>query len=152
KAGLDFVRVLEDQGAACDVMLVLIGPKWLSATDSAGRRRLDNPEDFVYTEVASALRLNKWVIPVLLNKAEMPRADALPEALKPLSRRNAVGLAQERFNADAQGLTKAIAEALDEAESVRRHVSTEATAAEVQRATKRAARAEDAERIEKERA
>jgi TIR domain len=104
KAGQDFVQVLEDQVSTCDVMLVLIGPKWLNSTDEMGRRRLDNPQDFVRIEVESGLRLGKHVIPVLLNKAEMPRADALPEPLKPLSRRNAVRLVQERFSADAQGL------------------------------------------------
>ena len=45
-AGQDFVRVLEGQVSACDVMLVLIGPKWLSAIDEMGRRRLDDPQDF----------------------------------------------------------------------------------------------------------
>jgi hypothetical protein len=91
KAGDDFVRVLEEQVSACDVLLALIGPKWLTAMDEMGRRRLDNPQDFVRIEIESALRLGKRVIPVLVHKAEMPRADALPEPLKPLAQRNAVG-------------------------------------------------------------
>ena len=45
-AGQDFVQVLEDRVRACDVMLVLIGPKWLTAIDEMGRRRLDDPQDF----------------------------------------------------------------------------------------------------------
>jgi hypothetical protein len=96
-AGEDFVRVLEDQVRACDVMLALIGPNWLTATDEMGRRRLDNAEDFVRVEIESALRLGKRVIPVLVRKTEMPRAEALPEPLRPLARRNAVWLTGERF-------------------------------------------------------
>jgi WD40 repeat protein len=119
QAGEDFVRVLEEQVKACDVMLVLIGPRWLTVTDDMGRRRLDNPEDFVRIEVESALRLGQRVIPVLVQKAEMPRADALPEPLKPLARRNAVWLTRERFKADAQGLIKALEGVLGRAEKKR---------------------------------
>jgi TIR domain len=128
-AGEDFVQVLADQVNACDVMLVLIGPKWLSATDEVGRRRLDDPQDFVRIEIDSALRLRKRVIPVLVNKTEMPRAKALPEPLKPLARRNAVGLTRERFKADAHGLIKAVQGALAEAEAARQRAATEAAAA-----------------------
>jgi hypothetical protein len=73
--GQDFVRVIEEQVSACDAMLVLIGPDWLTVADEAGRPRLENPEDFVRIEVESALRFGKRVIPVLVNKTEMPRAD-----------------------------------------------------------------------------
>jgi TIR domain len=90
-AGQDFVRVIEEQVGACDVMLALIGPDWLTVKDETGRPRLENPQDFVRIEVESALRFGKHVIP------------ALPEPLKALARRNAVGLTQERFKADAQG-------------------------------------------------
>jgi WD40 domain-containing protein/TIR domain-containing protein len=151
KAGQDFVRVLEQQVGACDAMLVVIGPNWLTVRDDAGRRRLDNPEDFVRIEVESALKFGKHVIPVLVHKTEMPRADALPEPLKALARRNAVGLTQERFKADAQGLIKALEGALAEADEARRQVSTEAEAAEKRRAAEEAAKTEEAARAEKER-
>src|SRR5262249_48413701 len=151
-AGQDFVRVLEDQVSSCDVMLALIGPKWLTAMEPTGLRRLDNPQDFVRIEIESALRLGKRVIPVLVHKTEMPRADAWPEPLKPLARRNAVGLTQERFKADTQGLITALEGALAEAEAIRHQAATEAAAAEEQRAAERAAKAEEAARAEKERA
>ena len=114
-AGQDFVRVIEEQVRVCDAMLVLIGPNWLTIRDDNGPR-LENPEDFVRIEVESALRLGKRVIPVLVQKTEMPRANALPEPLKPLARRNAVGLTHERFRADTQGLIKALEEALADVE------------------------------------
>ena len=151
-AGQDFVRVIEDEVSLCDVMLVLIGPDWMTVTDEAGRRRLENPEDFVRVEVESALKFGKRVIPVLVHKTEMPRADALPEPLKALARRNAVGLTQERFKADAQGLIKALEDALAEVEDARRQAESKAAAAEKQRAAEQAANAEEAARAEKERA
>ena len=46
-AGVDFVDYLHSQVAACDVFLAVIGPNWLDAKDDDGRRRFDNPDDFV---------------------------------------------------------------------------------------------------------
>jgi hypothetical protein len=151
-AGQDFVQVLQDRVSACDAMLVLIGPKWLTATDEMGRRRLDDPQDFVRVEVESALRLGKRFIPVLVNKTEMPRAEALPGPIRPLAWNQALGLTRERLNADAQGVMKAVQRALEEAEAARQRAAAEAAAAEKRRAAELAAKAEMAARAEKERA
>lgn len=117
--GLDFVAVLDDQVAQCDVMLAMIGRGWLDAKDAAGQRRLDDADDFVRVEIASALRRGKRVIPVLVNEAAMPRATELPEELKPLARCNAVRLTHERFRADTLALIKGLKEALAHAEVAR---------------------------------
>ena len=84
--GQDFVSILEARVAECDVLLALIGRGWLTATDEAGRRRLDNAEDFVRIEIATALTQAKRVIPVLIDDVPMPRSEDLPEVLKPLVR------------------------------------------------------------------
>ena len=88
--GLDFVRVLDEHVAECDALLAVIGKGWIDASDAKGARRLDDPNDFVRIEIAAALSRGKRVIPVLVGDARMPRADELPEELRPLSRRNAV--------------------------------------------------------------
>jgi TIR domain len=62
-AGTDFVAHLNSQMAECDVVLVVIGSAWLGATDESGGRRLDNPDDFVATEIAWALGRKIPVIP-----------------------------------------------------------------------------------------
>jgi hypothetical protein len=98
----------------------VIGQNWIQARDETGGRRLDNPEDFVRVEIASALVQGKRVIPVLVGEARMPRSDELPEAIKPLARRHAVRLTHERFRADMQGLVKALQDALEEADALRR--------------------------------
>ena len=148
--GLDFVRVLEEQVSKCDVLLVVIGKGWIDARDSAGDRRLDHPEDFVRIEVEAGLRLGKRVIPVLVNDAEMPGAEQLPETLKPLARRNAVRLTHDQFKGDTQGLIKALGAALDEAETARRAQATAEAEAAVRARAEAAARAKEAERRREE--
>ena len=115
--GEDFVRMLESQVAQCDAMLTVIGNNWLDATDERGGRRLDNPNDFVRIEIESALKQGKRVIPVLVHQARMPHPDELPEAIRPLSQRNAVRLTHERFRSDVQGLIKALQGAIDDVAS-----------------------------------
>jgi hypothetical protein len=112
--GLDFVHVLNDRVAECDVLIAVIGRGWIDARDGAGKRRLEDPEDFVRIEIESALTQGKRVIPVLVGDAQMPRSEDLPQPLRPLSRRNAVRLTHERFRSDAQGLVKALQQALED--------------------------------------
>jgi hypothetical protein len=120
KPGLDFVKVLEEQVSQCDILLAVIGHNWIDLRDQSGARRLDDPEDFVRIEIAAALAQGKRVIPVLVGEARMPRSNELPEPIKPLARRQAVRLTHERFRADMQGVVRALQEALDEADALRR--------------------------------
>jgi hypothetical protein len=108
RPGDDFVTVLNDQLAACNVLLAIIGKRWLDARDERGNLRLEKKDDFVRIEIATALQLGKKVIPVLVNEAKMPAADRLPEPLKPLARRNAVAIRQSRFGDDSKGLIDAL--------------------------------------------
>src|SRR4030095_4086124 len=80
--GMDFAKEIDRSLARCAVMLVLIGKGWLSSRDEAGRRRIDEAEDFVRLEIATALKRDVRVIPVLLGGATMPRTDELPEDLQ----------------------------------------------------------------------
>lgn len=110
--GLDFVRVLNEKIAACDAVAVVIGTRWLSVTDQAGNRRVDNPHDFVRIEVAAALKREIAVIPVLVDGATMPSKDDLPDDLKPLVRRPAITVRNTRFRADADLLVSSLAQRL----------------------------------------
>jgi formylglycine-generating enzyme required for sulfatase activity len=111
-AGVDFVDYLPSQVAACDVFLAVIGPNWLDAKDEIGRRRFDNSDDFVAVEIAAALARNIRVIPVLVDGARLPKADKLPDAIKPLIRRNAVEVRNTNFGRDADALVDKVREAL----------------------------------------
>jgi len=84
--GKDFENYLKSQVAACDAMLAIIGPNWLTAKDENGQRRLDNPEDFVVIEIGAALARDIPVVPVLVDGARMPKgkwASRLAEAACP---------------------------------------------------------------------
>jgi len=104
-AGTNFESVLDQRLKACDVLLAVIGPQWLSAQDAAGARRLDAADDYVRREIAAALdRDDVRVIPLLVSGAAMPRAAELPEDLRRLATRQSFQLRYERFNADANDL------------------------------------------------
>ena len=116
--GEDFVAVLEAQVAACDVLLALIGRGWLTVTDKTGHHRLDNPDDFVRIEIASGLAQGKRVIPVLVgDDVTMPGPKDLPKELMPLTHRQAVRIAQDRFRDDAERLARVLKKALAEVEA-----------------------------------
>ena len=99
--GQDFVEVVTDTVRSCDVLLALIGDRWLTITDATGRRRLDDPGDVVRQEIGTALALDHVrVVPILLEHAPMPTADQLPASLVKLTRRQALQLSLSRFESD----------------------------------------------------
>ncbi|MDQ7028176.1 MAG: uracil-DNA glycosylase family protein [Anaerolineae bacterium] len=102
--GQDFVQVLEDAVATCDIFLAIIGSRWLTLANAEGERRLDLWNDFVRIEIESALKHDKLVIPVLVGGAKMPSPDDLPATIASLSRRNAIEVSHQRFGYDVQKL------------------------------------------------
>lgn len=75
-----------------DVVAVLIGPRWLTITDTHGQRRLDLPGDFVRLEVETALAGRGAVVPVLVHGAVLPSPASLPPSLQPLAHRAPLAL------------------------------------------------------------
>jgi hypothetical protein len=106
--GVNFAKLLQDELARCDALLVVIGRNWLSARGDDGRRRLDKPDDIVRVEIATALRRNIRVIPVLLDGAAVPKADELPEELKELALSNALDLRHASFDNDISRLIRSL--------------------------------------------
>jgi TIR domain len=103
--GADFVEVLEQWVSQCEIMLALISPDWIDAIDpKTGRKRLDNPNDFVRIEVGAALKRGIPVVPVLLDGAAVPDRDQLPDDLKNLARRNAEFVDYRTFDDDVKRL------------------------------------------------
>lgn len=107
--GRDFRRAIDQQVASCGVLLALIGKGWLEARDDNGRRRLDDPDDFVRLETSTALKRDIPVVPVLVQDARMPKAEQLPPELADLAYRNAMTLSHARWDSDLQLLVNALA-------------------------------------------
>jgi TIR domain len=110
-AGIDFVTHLRTQLATCDAFLAVIGPNWLNARDESGDRRLDNPDDLVSVEIATALARNIRVIPVTVDGARLPKANELPDRLTPLVR-HAIELHNAHFRRDAETLIEKVRNSL----------------------------------------
>jgi len=113
--GVDFGDFIRRSLADCVVMLVVIGRRWATETDDAGRLRLHQPGDWVRQEVAIALSRGVRVIPVLVGGAALPRAEELPADLQPLLARNAVSLSDRNWPSE----TAEFAQALGEVSGVR---------------------------------
>ena len=128
--GLNFVKLLREEVAKCDVLLAVIGRDWLDARDEDGTRRLNNPNDFVRIEVATALQRDIPVIPILLDGTRVPKADELPEDLRELPLRNGLGVHHASFHAD---MTKLIRELKEYATEAGRKAEEERQAAEARR-------------------
>ena len=109
--GQDFRPVLEAAVGACGVTLAILGPRWLSIADEAGRRRLDDPNDFVRMEIEGSLARAIPVIPVLVDGATLPKTADLPPGLQALSFRQATLVRVDPdFHHDMDRLLEALAE------------------------------------------
>jgi YVTN family beta-propeller protein len=154
RPGEDFRESITRTLHTCDVVLVVIGPNWLSARDEAGNRRLDDPGDTHRTEVAAALAADVLVVPVLVGGADMPKLSELPKPLKDLAYRHAAIIEDRRFVSDVNSLQEAleqfaeslVAKRVAEVEAARVAREEEARrVAEVEAA--RVAREEEARRV-----
>lgn len=90
--GVDFRVHLEKAVGESRIVLVLIGKRWLTATDASGARRLDAETDLVRKEIEFAIARQLIIIPVLTDHASMPNEDQLPRSIRPIAQRNAAYL------------------------------------------------------------
>jgi hypothetical protein len=86
------------------VLLAVIGPDWLNASDQNGARRLASQSDYVRLEISAALERDIPVIPVLLDDTKMPDISSLPDDLKPLAKRQALDIRNASFDSDIKKL------------------------------------------------
>ncbi len=85
----DFHTEIEKALAEAVLGLVVIGPEWVAAKSESGNRRLALEDDLVRFEVRALLAAQVPVLPVLVETAEMPDPNSLPEDIRALVRNNA---------------------------------------------------------------
>jgi tetratricopeptide (TPR) repeat protein len=87
-AGADFATELLKRVRSAQVVLAVIGPRWLTATDPTDptRQRIHDPSDWIRRELAEAFAAGVRVIPVLTDQAVLPSETELPADIAALSR------------------------------------------------------------------
>jgi len=93
--------------SACRLGIVIIGPGWLAA-DASGQPRLSSPADIVRREVCGLLAKNRRLLPVLVGGAQLPPPESLPEALRVLSKYQAIALDNSSWEAGLQQIVALI--------------------------------------------
>jgi hypothetical protein len=88
-------NVVESALSECKLLVAVMGPRWVNATAANGDRRLDDPEDLVRFELATALERQIPILPVLVGKASLPRPADLPKELEALLNHQAVELSSQ---------------------------------------------------------
>lgn len=111
QVGVDFAEELLGRLRASSVLLVVIGQRWLTLTNVAGARRIDDPQDWIRREVIEALANGLRVIPVLTDDARLPSQENLPDEIAGLSRRQYVSLRRRYVPTDLALLVKRITDA-----------------------------------------
>ncbi len=107
--GQDFVDIIGIRLRDANACLVLIGREWLDAEDASGRRRLEQQNDYVRLEIATALaQPHMRVVPVLVEGSRMPSTEELPETIQALARRQAVSLRDESWDTDVKRFVTAL--------------------------------------------
>ena len=105
-AGRSAVREeLEKALAETDVFLAVIGPRWL---ELLAERQASGERDYVREEIAGALQRGIVVIPVLIERTPLPRADALPDDIRDLVLHQKHVVTHEQFGRDVAALVEAI--------------------------------------------
>ena len=110
-AGQRFEVELAKALTACDVLIVIIGPRWMDLLTS--KCQMSSLRDFVRDEIAAALHRKIVVVPVRVgrenNLPPLPRAKDLPSDMRDLVNFQKYDVVHEHFARDIAGLAEAIA-------------------------------------------
>jgi hypothetical protein len=114
--GADYADVLVEQARSCQIMLVLIGPDWLTV-DEYGY----SPSYWSQMEIATALQAGNIVAAVLLGGATLlPQPEDLPTKIAQLGRLRCRRLSEGSFDRDAGELVNQLTNMLASSRHSRR--------------------------------
>ena len=108
-AGQRFDHQLDRALADCNVLIAIIGPRWMEGLSEKAR---DDERDFVRAEIAAALKRDIVVIPVLVGQEgkmpALPRAADLPDEIRDLVLYQKHSVTHESFGRNIEDLIAAI--------------------------------------------
>lgn len=93
--GIDFREHINGVMADCDALIAIVGSHWLRQVEPIAPTG-STPIDFVQVEIEAALQRKIPVVPVLVDGAQMPAAEQLPESLRDFTFRNAAEVSTGR--------------------------------------------------------
>lgn len=108
EGGSEYAKDIQQQLGSADAVILLMGPNWLSVTNDDGKRRIDDPDDWVAQEIVTAIEQGIRVFPVLIEGTILPRKDELPAKLVPILNYNAVTISDSNWDVDVLRLGKII--------------------------------------------
>lgn len=111
--GTRWAEVIEQTLGSCEVAVILIGRRWLER-GSTGTRRIDDPEDSLRAEIATALRLKLKIVPLLVSGAAVPEHEDLPQDVAPILDWQALRIDDDDFDHDSSRLIKALERQLND--------------------------------------
>jgi hypothetical protein len=111
--GERFPRFLEEKVSTCRVFIPVIGPVWVRITDKTGKPRLADTDDYVRSEIETAILRHVPIIPIFVDETPVPRREELPIAINTLSEFNGCRIKDQSFDMDIKVLIKAIENAFD---------------------------------------
>jgi hypothetical protein len=110
--GIDFRQHVQNALSQSDLVIAVVGPKWLGARHR-GRPRITEDTDPVRIEIETTLQRGVRLIPVLVNHATMPRPSDLPQSLEQFAYHNAAAIDAGRdFHQHMDRLIRSIDEIL----------------------------------------
>ncbi|MHA7900263.1 MAG: toll/interleukin-1 receptor domain-containing protein [Henriciella sp.] len=108
-AGIDYGDYIRENLNQTDILIAVIGTRWVSELNAdTGLRRIFEPDDFVRLEIEEALSRNIKVVPTLVDGAQLPSVDSIPESISGLLRRNGEVINNQSFELDCQRLFKKV--------------------------------------------
>lgn len=110
RTGNKWPQQIDEALETTDILLVAIGPAWLRISDEYGRRRLDQEADWVRNEIASSIKRDIHVFPLLIGNAKLPVRAALPDCLGSLVDYPSFELRDEHWERDVSALINRLAE------------------------------------------
>jgi hypothetical protein len=105
RPGEPYTWAIQQAVAHAAVVLCVIGPAWTTITETGfAQRRLDNPSDLLRRELVAAFDRGTPILPLLVQRAAIPRADELPDELRTLADLQAWELSARHWGNDVQNV------------------------------------------------